>query len=132
MTATVCMLAMALALGGAAQLDSMVVCVGSNGHIDVESFLEGCCTLTASDNKSGGAGRTPAVSSCGDCADVQLKKPPLRSKRTHLSPPDLHAVCNLCSQCSGGGSMVRVSDASDRIDQRWRSLVPLSSIVLLT
>jgi len=132
MTATICMLAAALTLGGAGQLDAVVVCVGPDGHIDVESFLDGCCTSATAGDKDGGAGPTLAGSACGDCADVQLTKPPLRTKRSHLSQPDHDAGCIPCSLCVGGGSRAPSADAADRIDQHWRSLVPLSSIVLLT
>jgi hypothetical protein len=131
MTATACTLAALLVLSNAAQAGTAVVCVGFDGHIDIETLLEGCCISGTSGDQSGNAGLVPATSGCGNCTDVQLKAPPLKSKESHLSHPDLDSGCILCSLCCSGGSEARSEGTADRMDLHSRSLAPLSTVVLL-
>ena len=131
MTVTACILAAMLALSNAAQAGSAVICVGIGGHTDVESIFEGCCISIPSADPGGDADLTPAASGCGDCTDVQLKAPPLRSKEIHLSHPDLDSGCTVCSLSGNNDRSVPTAEVTDRTDEQSHSLNPLSSIVLL-
>ena len=131
MTATAFTLAAVLVLGSAAQLGIAVVCVGFDGHIDIESLLEGCCISGNSNDLQGNVGLVLAGSACGDCTDVQLKAPRLRSKESRLSAPGLSTGSIPCSRSSLSARSVRPADAADT-DQRRQTLKPLTTVVLQT
>ncbi len=48
MTATVCMLIAVLVLSSGARLGGAVVCVGSDGHVDIEASVCSCCAVSES------------------------------------------------------------------------------------
>jgi len=130
-TATALTLAAMLVLSSATQVATAVVCIGLDGHIDIESIFQGCCISGTTAAQSDAAELSATGSGCGDCTDVQLKAPPLRSKETQLSQPDIDAGCLLCSLCSRSGLTTRTADAAD-MDQHWQTLAPLTTVVLLT
>lgn len=131
MTATACLLAAVLVLSSANQVAATVVCVGLDGHIDFEFIFEGCCISAPPGAGGENAELAPAGSTCGDCTDVQLKAPLLRSKELQLCQPNLGAGCIVCSVCSSSGLTVRATTVAD-MDQHWHSLALLSTVVLLT
>jgi len=131
MTATACILAAMLVLSSATQIATAVVCIGLDGHIDIEYLLEGCCVSSTSSARIETVALAPASSSCGDCTDVQLKAPPLRFKESQLSQPEFDAGCIACSLCGSNAPMVRTTASAD-MDQHWHCLAPLSTVVLLT
>jgi len=132
--AAVFMLAAALALGAAAQLGTVVVCVGSDGHTDVESSICtcSCCTVTSSHDERVHSGLVPASPSCSDCVDVPLRAAPLKSKESRFLPPNRHAKGLIRAQCCGGGCKNDLLVPVDYMDQHWQSLSSLSTVVLLT
>jgi len=131
MTATVSLAAVMLILSNTAWLGSAVVCVGFDGHVDVESLFEGCCNPDTPDSPSSDKGFVPADPNCGDCTDVELKASSLRSRECQLSHPDLGTGCPVGKQSLGGKRSVR-SEVVVGMDQHWHSLVTISSVVLLT
>ena len=131
MTATALTLAALLVLSSATQVAGVVVCVGLDGHIDIESIFEGCCVSGPAGARGDAAELSASDSACGDCTDVQLKAPPLRSKETLQFQPDGDAGCSLCSLCSSTGVATHTV-AVTGMDQHWQSLAPLTTVVLLT
>jgi hypothetical protein len=131
MTATAITLAALLVLSSATQVVAVSVCVGQDGHVDIESVFDDCCISDA----AGPRGDVPELatigSGCGDCTDVQLKAPPLRSKETLHFQPDGDAGCSLCTLCSGAGIATRAADLTG-MDQRRQTLAPLTTVVLRT
>jgi hypothetical protein len=126
------MLAAALALGSTGQLDGTVACVGFVGQVDVESSSCTCCAVSASHDDSIRTGLAPALPSCDDCVDVQLRVLPLRFKGNQLSAFCINADGRRLALSSGGGCSNHLLAVMGQVDQRWRSLSPLSTVVLLT
>jgi hypothetical protein len=131
MTLAIWVLAAVTASGSGALLGAGVICVGFDDHIDVESWLDGCCVTAKSDLQTTGVVGTPS-NSCGDCVDVQLRDSSFKSKRSFLSPPVDDDGCVLCALCCNGGREARSADAINRMDQHSQSLSPLSTVILLT
>ena len=81
-----CCLVLAVTVGGAAQLGVAVLCVGVDGHVDVEYTLAGCCTSSATPlNQMVAAAPRPETGSCGACVDLDITSPPLKDDKTQLS-----------------------------------------------
>lgn len=130
LTATALTLATLLVLSSAAQVAAAVVCVGMDGHIDVEPFFQACCMSDAVGARGPASGLSPAGSECGDCTDVQLKAPPYRPQGDVLNQAAGDSGCVVCSLCSNRWRPARSADAT-ATDQRWQVLVPLTAVVLL-
>ena len=129
-TATICLLVAVLALSNAVPLGA-VVCVGSDGHVGVESYLEGCCVAKASPAQSSAVGSAVRSSTCDICADVQLKVSSLRAEDSRFENPGLGAGTVECSTSSSSDPSNRSTDAVNS-DQQQNSLQPLSTVVLRT
>lgn len=129
--ATAVTLAALLVLSNASQVATAVVCVGLNGHVAVESTFEGCCISYVAGVRGDDVELSTTGSSCGSCTDVQLKAQPLRSDETQPFQPGSDVGCAVCSLCFSAGAATRTADAIV-LDQRWRALAPLSTVVLLT
>lgn len=85
--ASACCLVLAVTVGGAAQLGATVLCVGVDGHVDVEYTLTGCCSSSATPmNQMVAAAPGPETGSCGACVDLDIISPPLKNDTTQLSP----------------------------------------------
>ncbi len=132
MTAAVYLLIALFATTGGIQIGGAVICVGADGHIDVESFFDGCCSPVAPGDH--GAGLTGVVngSSCGDCVDVHLRMVPLKTRDGWLSSPNFNtgnrSITLKCGAVAGG----RNAASHDGNDRRSLSLTLLSTVVLLT
>jgi hypothetical protein len=128
-TATTWALVVIFTLGGAFQAGAAVLCVGADGHADIEVALEGCCVTStqARDDGSGNAG-VSLDSSCGDCSDIRVDLEPLNKEKHQFSPPERAAVGTL-SLGRGGGEPTRARDG--RSDHHSRSTSQLSTVVLL-
>ena len=126
------MLATVLAMSGTAEFGAAVVCVGSDGHVDIESSVCACCTLTVSHDERVHSGLVPASPSCSDCVDVPLRVLPLKSKDTQLSAPLINAEGRPPALNWGGGSRTDLLVLGNQMDQHWQSLSSLSTVVLLT
>lgn len=132
MTAAVCMLIALFASTGGAQIGAAVVCVGADGHIDVESVFDGCCSPVAPGEHFAGTSLVAATSSCGDCVDVQLRVVPLKTRRGSLSSPNMIAgVRSIEPSCGAGNGGVKAAFPNSN-DRRSQSLTLLSTVVLLT
>ena len=132
MTTWVRMLAVVFAVGGAAQLGAAVVCVGSDGHIGVESLLDQCCISAATLDDRGGSRLMSATSSCGDCVDVQLSVPLSKSRETRLCSSEIIAEVRSFAPSRDSDCAELFALPSLPIDQRPLSLAPVTTIVLLT
>lgn len=131
MTAATCLLAAALVLGTVSQPGATVVCLGSDGHVAVESILDPCCAGDALHDEGGADRSAWAADSCGDCVDVELKILPLGSKGTRLSPPEvLGEGCPLAPR-GDDASRRLLGDPSVGMGQRSQLLDPIRTIVLL-
>lgn len=132
MTVTACMLAAVLVLSNAAQIGAAVFCVGSDGHVDIESAVCACCTLTVSHDERVRSGLVPASPSCSDCVDVPLRMLSFKPKGTQFSAPLIFAEWCPLALNWGGGSRTALFVLGNQIDQHWQSLSSLSTVVLLT
>jgi len=128
-TATTWALVVIFTLGGAFQAGAAVLCVGADGHIDIEVALEGCCltSIQARDDSSGSAG-VSLDTSCGNCSDIRVDLEPLNKQKHRFSPPERAAVGTL-SLDRGCDERTRARDG--RSDHHSRSTSSLSTVVLL-
>ncbi len=132
MTAAVYLLAFLFATTGGVQIGAAVVCVGADGHIDVENFFDGCCSPVVPDDHGTGVTVVVDGSSCGDCVDVQLRMVPLKTREGWLFSPTISAgIRSITSSCLVGadGRNSFPPNSSDRCSQ---SLTLLSTVILLT
>ena len=127
--ATTWALVVVFTLGGAFQAGAAVLCVGADGHTDIEVALEGCCVTStqARDDGSGSAG-VSLDTSCGNCSDIRLDLEPLNKQKRRFSPPERAAVGTL-SLGRGCDEPTRAPDG--RSDHHSRFTSPLSTVVLL-
>jgi len=84
--ATAITLAVIITAGGMSLVGSYVLCVGSDGHADLELALGACCI-----DDNGARDETDRserlVDSCGVCADIGLDASPLTKGKQRLAPP---------------------------------------------
>lgn len=125
------MLTAVLALSNAVQVSAAVVCIGSDGHVGVETLLEGCCISGAPGAQSDAAGTGLKSPNCGDCADVQLKVSFLRAKDHSLAQPVL-CTASVVYRLAAFGCRLDSSEQASDTDQHWQSLKPISTVVLQT
>ena len=98
-------LAAALALGGIAEAGPAVLCIGEDGHTDVEYSLSGCCVLVVDAREqalqlsadSGGPG-------CDDCVDLGLDQNILKAGKKLLPAPKATILRLGSSQGETGGA----------------------------
>jgi hypothetical protein len=126
------MLAAALVLSNAPQIGTGLVCMGSDGHVDVGPSVCTCCAAPASHDERVHAEGAPASSSCRDCVDVPLRVPPLNSKAPQLSFADINAEGRTLTSTCDGRSRFDFVVPMNHMDQHWQSLFSLSTVVLLT
>jgi len=131
MTATALTLVAFLFLSNATQVAGVVICVGLDGHVDIETVFDGCCVLSAQGALSDPADVEATDSGCSDCTDVQLKAPPLRSEGIQPFQPDRNAGCPAYALLSATEIETRTIEGDD-IDQHWKTLTSISTVVLLT
>ena len=122
-------LAVALAFGGIAEAGPAVLCIGEDGHTDVEYSLSGCCVLVVDAREqalqlsadSGGPG-------CDDCVDLGLDQNILKVGKKLLPAPDATILRLRSSQGETGGA--KTSEEAQRTVHESLTTV-LSSTVLL-
>jgi hypothetical protein len=131
MTATALTLAALLVLSNAGQAAAIAVCVGQDGHVNVKSLVESCCISEPATAHGTAAELATSGAECGDCTDVQIKAPPLRSKDALQFLPDGDAGRPQCSLCSNMGVAIRTAQMAG-MDQRRHALALLSTVVLRT
>jgi hypothetical protein len=113
-----------------AQIGSGVVCVGNDGHIDIESGFEACCSPATSGHAAAdGAALHGVDSECGPCMDVLIRAPQHLTKEVRNFGLTAAPFASLSVEPTG--TKARIVEAVSS-DQNWRSLVPLSSVILLT
>jgi len=132
MTAAICMLGAVVGLGSTAQLGAAVVCVGFDGHDEDESSPCTCCIVYASHDEGVRFTQAPTSPECSDCVGVPLRVPPFKSKELQLFTPRINAEGRTAARVCGGGWISDLSAPVDAVDQHWRSLSQLSTVVLLT
>jgi len=130
-TATICMLAAVLVLSNAAQTGAVIVCVGSDYPVDVESSVCTCCAVTVSHYEKIHAEMAPASSACIDCVDVPLRVPTLNSKAPELSFPHINTKGRTIVPICSGSSKIDLLIHRNQMDQRWQSLCSLSTVAIL-
>ena len=129
-TATVWALAVIITVSGTSLVGSLVLCVGSDGHADLEVALGQCCVgeNTARGNADG-ASSTALVDTCGSCADIDLDATPLTKERQRLEPPHFVAmdVSGQATSCTA-----RIVDSALGTGSGPPHLEGLVTVVLLT
>ena len=131
-TATVCLLVAVLAVGSAGLLGATIICVGSDGHIDVEWSLCTCCTVPSSHDEKDSYGLAPTAPSCGgDCVDVELGVTLLNSTDNLFSPPDVNAESRTVVLSSDRSCNDLLAVPANHRDRRSQVLASLSTVVIL-
>ena len=120
----------ALAFGGIAEAGQAVLCVGEDGHADVEYGLAGCCALVP-DGPEQTAFQSPGSSGsrCDDCADLRLEQNSLRASKEPLPAPETGIVRHTWAQIEFSRS--DVPEAVLCVGKE-AMLTALSSVILLT
>lgn len=92
-TAMAWALVVMITAGGTSLVGNTVLCVGSDGHADLEVALGVCC-LEADIPHDETDGYAPAglVDSCSGCADLELDETPLKRQKHQLDPPHVAAM----------------------------------------
>ena len=85
-TAIAVALAVIITAGGLSLVGSFVLCVGSDGHADLELALGVCC-IDDDDHPDDPGPSSRLVDSCGSCADIGLDASSLTEGRQRLAPP---------------------------------------------
>jgi hypothetical protein len=132
MTAMARMAAAVLILSNAAQLGAGVFCVGSDGHVDIESSVCACCTPAVPHDDQVESGLAPASPSCSDCVDVPLRRVPLKAEDTRFFPPLINTEGSPFALIWAGGGRTVPVVLGHPMDQHWQSLSSLSTVILLT
>lgn len=86
-TAIAIALAVIITAGGVSLGGSYVLCVGVDGHADLELALGVCCTDDGPGGEPAGESSTIVVDSCSGCADIGLDASSLTEGKHRLAPP---------------------------------------------
>lgn len=124
--------AMVLAGLCSAASHGLVLCVGEEGHADVEHSLAGCCALPSAATGDTGL-RVEALggSRCGDCVDVEIDSSAWPSRNRALAPPAaLHA--RVAPVDAPPGPCPRPVPTGGSAAAPSRVLALLATVVLLT
>ena len=90
-TAIVLTLVVIFTAVGSPLAGTLVLCVGSDGHADLEVALGACCVDEPPRRVDGvGDEESARVDPCGGCADIELDATPLVKQKQLLDPP--HAI----------------------------------------
>ncbi len=81
------LLCAAVFVGAVGPAQAMVVCVGTNGHIDVEMALGSCCSAPQVQESHTGLHCKNASHCCSGCTDHELSTPLKRYSSQRLRPP---------------------------------------------
>ena len=122
-------LAVALVFGGIAEAGPAVLCVGNDGHTDVEYSLAGCCVFEADEAEKRNSGaKIAGRSGCDDCVDLGLDQDSLLTGKKLLPAPEATVLRWALSPSETAG--VNTAALSQCTVQEWLTTV-LSSTVLL-
>ena len=122
-------LAVAFALAGIAEAGPAVLCIGDDGHTDVEYSLAGCCVLETDEAEQTNSVATIAGrSGCDDCVDLGLDQDSLTAGKKLLPAPQVTLLRLGLSQGNTAGANSRA--AAQRTMHQSLTTV-LSSTVLL-
>ncbi len=127
---TIWILFAALAFGGIAEAGQAVLCVGEDGHADIEYGLAGCCVVVpdgpeqAAFQSAGSSGAR-----CDDCADLRIEQNSLRAGKEPLPAPETGVVRHAWAQIEF--SRADVPEAGLCVAKE-AMLTALSSVILLT
>jgi len=132
LTATVFVLAAALVLSNATQIGAGVVCLVSDGRVDVEPSVCTCCAAIVSHDEGVDHGPAPTSPSCSDCVDIPLRVPTLKSNAPQPSARDMSAEFRTVAPSCGGVCRIDLLVHGNQKDQQWQSLSSLSTVVVLT
>ena len=122
-------LAVALAFGGIAEAGPAVLCVGDDGHSDVEYSLAGCCVLVTDDSDHlNSTAKMAGRPGCDDCVDLGLDQNSLTVGKKLLPTPE---VTMLRVTLTRGDSKGVFAPAAARDIDHESLTTALSSIVLL-
>jgi hypothetical protein len=83
MTMFLCYVILVATIGPA---QAMVVCVGANGHIDIELALDSCCSSPRIQNLPDGVHCNATAHGCAGCTDLQLSTPLTPNNVQRLRP----------------------------------------------
>lgn len=83
-------LAVALVFGGFAEAGPAVLCIGDDGHTDVEYSLAGCCVLESDEAElTNSVAMIAGRSGCDDCVDLGLDQDSLIAGKKLLPAPQV-------------------------------------------
>ncbi len=117
-------------VGGASLTGSLVLCVGSDGHTDLEVALGFCCVeVETTHANADGDHSASLVDPCGDCSDIELDATPLTKQKRRLEPPQSAAMLETVQV---GVPTVSAADSGPSRGAGSPHLDALSTVVLLT
>jgi len=122
-------LAVALVFGGIAEAGRAVLCIGDDGHTDVEYSLAGCCVPVADAREQKVLlSANPGGPGCDDCVDLGLEQNLLKTGKKFLPAPEAALLrFDLPKRQAGGSKTSAVAPRS----AHESVISELSSIVLL-
>lgn len=123
------LLTVVFALGGIAEAGPAVLCVGEDGHVDVEYGLSDCCVLVPNDSAQRESQTTVAdLSGCDDCVDLGISLNSLKTGKNLLPAPAVTVlrISPMRTETTGGAA----PDTARHVDHEMLTTA-LSSIVLL-
>ena len=83
------LLTAAFAFGGVAEAGPAVLCIGDDGHSDIEYSLAGCCVLETDDaEQTESAAMIASRPGCDDCVDLGLDQNSLKAGKRLFPAPE--------------------------------------------
>jgi len=129
MRSAVWILALVFAFGGIAETGPAVVCIGDDGHSDIEYSLAGCCVFVADEPEQiQEVLKNTDRPGCNDCVDLGLDQNSLKAGKKLLPAPE---VTVLRDSLTGGDLKGAIAPAAAQYIDHESLTTALSSIVLL-
>ena len=118
-------------------LEPAVLCIGSDGHRDIESLAGGCCSPFAPFPDAGEVtlrGTGQPEPSCGACFDLTLETPRASAWQPRSAAVELHATgVAVMAPVAVGSSEDSDAPVPSHAPARFpRSIEVLSTVILLT
>jgi hypothetical protein len=114
-----------ITLTGVSTADAVVLCIGSDGHVDVESAFETCCLTDGPGNRT----ETTLVDPCTGCSDIELDTVPRIQEKHRLDSPHAHTSIRVETALN---SETRTTESHPAGGDEYPHLAAMSTVVLLT
>lgn len=130
MTAIALTLVVTFTALGSPLAGTLVLCIGSDGHADLEIALGECCVDEPPSRVDGVGGEdSTLVDPCGGCADIELDTTPLIKHKHRLHPPQLPEISVPSQIAAWVASFAETDPSGGSVPPH---LADLATVVLLT